>query len=80
MRNNCCEQNVQLIKEIYGWHSVCGSESLGIYRCAVCGQLWMIRFQFSDGTGRDNIWLKPGENCRGYTFTEGEAAAFQTMP
>lgn len=51
-------------------------ESLIIARCGVCGQLWKVRRQWDAGTGRDDIWLRPGESERGYEFTMEEAAEF----
>jgi RecJ-like exonuclease len=48
-------------------------ESLGIYLCKGCGQLWKIRFQYDPGTGSDHIWMKPGEEKRYYVFSKEEA-------
>jgi len=47
-----------------------GYESLGIYRCKICNQLWKIRFQFDQGTGSDHIWIRPGGAARQYAFPE----------
>lgn len=49
------------------------SESLGVYRCKACGQVWKIRYQCDQGTGSDDIWLSPGETYKGYKFTLEEA-------
>lgn len=70
---HCCRLNLELLEEIY---SIGNWETLGIYRCRKCGQLWKIRFQ-CDATGRDDIWLRPGETERGYLFSWEEAEKFQ---
>lgn len=68
---------IALVADIYGCESDSehyGSyESLGIYRCKVCNQLWKIRFQSDPGTGSDHIWIRPGESSRHYSFPEDEA-------
>jgi hypothetical protein len=56
----------------YEWWGHLSHESLGIYQCKDCGQIWKIRRQWDDGTGSDNIWLRPGESKRGYEFTIDE--------
>lgn len=48
-------------------------DNLGVYRCSVCNQLWKIRFQFDRGTGSDNIWMRPGDVNRRFSFPEKEA-------
>lgn len=69
MSHQCCRLNLELLKEIY---SIGSWETLGVYRCRKCGQLWKIRFQY-DAAGRDDIWLRPGETERGYSFSLEEA-------
>lgn len=74
VRHECEQYHLEHLKTLYeigGWYS--GSESLCVYRCRVCGQLWKIRWQYDPGTGSDNVWLRPGESRRGYEFTLEEA-------
>ena len=71
--HDCDPNDLSLVKEFYSRTSTYSHESLRIYRCSRCGQLWKIRAQFDDGTGDDNIWLKPGQSERGYEFTMAEA-------
>lgn len=71
--------NLNLVKGIYGFRSapsLGSSESLAIYRCR-CGRLWKIRHQCDQGTGRDDIWLAPGDEIRGLEFSLEEAAEFE---
>ncbi|MEW6770073.1 MAG: hypothetical protein AB1330_01590 [Bacillota bacterium] len=60
VEHECSELDVRLIELIceldYGYG---GYESLGVYRCKKCGQLWMIWRQYDPGTGRDHIWFRP---------------------
>ncbi len=72
VKHECTPYNLETLRVIYEFKG----ESLGIYRCRTCGQLWKIRWQ-CDSTGSDNIWLKPGERRRGYEFTLEEAGAKQ---
>ncbi len=73
LKHTCDRRDLKLLKLIWEFEGYPRHESLGIYRCRICGQLWKIRFQWDDGTGRDDIWLRPGESKRGYTFTHQEA-------
>lgn len=73
----CAEENLELLKLLYEMETHLSYESLGIYRCKKCGRLWKIRFQCDAGTGEDDIWLKPGENERGYSFSIEEAEKYQ---
>lgn len=71
-------RRLTLVADIYGCRSErrgsMGSyDNLGVYRCKVCNQLWKIRYQFNDGTGSDNIWMRPGEVNRRFSFPEDEA-------
>ena len=52
------------------------TESLGVFVCRVCGQLWLIRNQYDAGTGSDDIWLKPDEKERDYEFPIKEAEKY----
>lgn len=72
-----CERSDLVIVEMQ-YTIGCGHsrESLGVYRCTVCEQLWKIRYQYDAGTGSDDIWLKPGEAQRGYHFSEEESARY----
>jgi len=76
VEHECDRYDLKLVKEIYPNRrgSPYSYESCAIYRCRACGQLWKIRWQYDDGTGSDNIWLKPGVSERGYEFTLEEAA------
>jgi len=67
-RHECGQNTIELIVPIYGFGPNARGDSLGIYLCK-CGQWWMIRNQSDPGSGRDDIWLKPNETKRGYTFT-----------
>jgi len=67
-----CE-DLELLKRIFELRGTYRYESLGIYRCKACNQLWKIRWQWDAGTGSDDIWLRPGEAKRGYEFTLREA-------
>lgn len=67
-----------LVADIYGNRSkqrsgMYSRDDLGIYRCEICNQLWQIRFQFDAGTGSDDVWLRPGESSRRFSFPEDEA-------
>lgn len=63
----------QTVKVIYEQSNHGGSsESLVIQRNA-SGQFRKVRFQCDQGTGSDNIVLRPGESIRGYSFTHEEA-------
>lgn len=62
-------------KEGMGW-----SESLTVRKCRICGQLYKVRHQWDKGTGSDDIWLRPGETERGYTFPLEEAAKYTSEP
>ncbi len=67
-----------LVADIYGCNSkrsgsIGSYDTLGVYRCSVCNQLWKIRFQFDHGTGSDNIWMRPGDVNRRFSFPEDEA-------
>lgn len=75
--HECEQHDVDLVEEIYRDGFGFASESLGIYRCRICSQLWMIRFQSDPGTGRDDIWLRPGQSARGYEFTYEKAKNVQ---
>ncbi len=79
VEHECSEYHLQLLESIYeiGFGFGGGYEGLGVYRCKVCGQLWKIRWQYDPGTGSDHIWLKPGEERRGYKFTLEEAAKYE---
>ena len=77
MAEDCCDRNIERLKMLWHYGTAGDGESLGIYRCRLCGKLWKIRFQTDPGTGRDHIWLKPGQSGRGYSFTHEEAAAFK---
>jgi hypothetical protein len=50
------------------------SESLKIVR--VDRGIFMVRFQYDAGTGKDDIWIKPGESNRGYSFSLDEAKKY----
>lgn len=77
--HECEERHLDLLEKIYGYSGPASAESLGIYRCRVCGQLWMIRRQWDLGSGSDDIWLRPGEEKRGYAFSWEEAAKFEAV-
>lgn len=58
VKHFCNEYSLQQLKLIWEsrytpWYY----ESLGIYRCSVCGQLWKIRRQWDYGGGSDDIWV-----------------------
>ena len=77
--HDCQYGDLIVIKEFYSQRSTYSSESLRIYRCLRCEQLWKIRKQWDDGTGSDDIWLKPGESDRRYKFTMEEAAELSNV-
>lgn len=56
IKHECTQYNLNLIKLLYGYPG----ESLGIYRCSTCGQLWKIRWQWDSGTGSDNSHVYEG--------------------
>lgn len=67
-----------LVADIYGCKSdrrgSMGSyDTLGVYRCKVCNQLWKIRYQSDPGTGVDHIYMRPGDSARRFSFPEDEA-------
>jgi hypothetical protein len=64
---------MKTVKTYWSHEGYLWSESLVIKQCTICGKLYMVRFQFDDGCGYDDIWLEVGESKRGYTFTEEEA-------
>lgn len=68
-------RSLALVFDIYGCDDRnSGSiDSLGVYRCKTCNQLWKIRFQYDAGTGSDNIWMRSGESARHFSFPEIEA-------
>ncbi len=68
VQHQCRDWDMQKLECVYAWGSYPSYERLDICKCKVCDQLWMIRVQFDAGTGHDDIWLKPGESERGYTF------------
>ncbi len=77
VEHTCQSYNMDRLKALSERQSQSGSESLCICKCRICGQLWKIRLQHSPGTGCDDIWLKPGQSDRGYSFTLEEAAGFE---
>lgn len=75
--NICCQNKTEIVKLLDSYNNGLGStERIGIYKCRKCGQLWKIRHQCDPGTGCDDIWLRPGESSRGYTFTNRQAREF----
>ncbi len=63
-----CLHSLTLLHQIDSFITPGLRDSLGIYRCRVCNQLWKIRFKWNVGIGSDDIWLKPGESKGGYSF------------
>lgn len=71
--HECDGYQLQKLKTLYDSGRTWGSsESLVISKCKVCGTFWKIRYQYDDGTGSDNIWIRLGETQRGYAFTQEE--------
>lgn len=68
----CKEHNLSFVECLFDMPG----ESVCIKRCKVCSQLFKIRYQWDDGTGDDNIYLMPGEEERGFSFPEEEAAKY----
>ncbi len=71
----CSCDRLRSIKTLWRHDGDWSRESLQIMQCLNCGQLWKVRYQWNAGSGCDNIYLRPGESDRGYTFTDDEAAS-----
>ena len=68
-RKRCkCGGRVEKLKEITSTYTDGCSERLEICQCNKCFQIYKIRWQWDIGCGYDDIWLKPGEEDRGYSF------------
>ena len=63
-----CGGRVEKLKEITSTYTDGYSERLEICQCNKCFQIYKIRWQWDVGCGCDDIWLKPGEEDRGYSF------------
>ena len=68
-RKRCkCGGRVEKLKEITSTYTDGCSERLEICQCNKCFQIYKIRWRWDIGCGYDDIWLKPGEEDRGYSF------------
>jgi uncharacterized Zn finger protein len=84
IKHTCRLDKCDVLKTLYETSGTYSYKSMTIRKCPVCGQLYKVRAQWDDGTGRDDIWMKPGESERGYMFTIEEAKEFgykdETVP
>lgn len=81
MAKCCTLRAMRTLETIYSYEHGHSSESLKICRCKTCGQLWKIRLQWDDGSGYDDVWLKPGQDDphKGYSFAPEEAAKYEGL-
>lgn len=45
--------------------------------CPECESVFKIRYQWDRGTGSDDILIRPGDERRGYSFSEEEADEYR---
>ena len=76
---DCCDRNFVALEKNIHWSGQGSSESLQYGICSKCKQLLMIRFQYDDGTGSDNIVLLPGETQRYYTFHQEDVERIEAL-
>jgi len=73
-----CRKRTWEMVNIFRRNGLGSDESLGYFRCLLCGQMWLIRHKFHL-MKHDDIWLLPGETQGEYTFERAAARSMERI-